>query len=79
MHFVLFMCIHINFRIDMLQCYLGQFPLAGTSAQWLSLFPVINDVQDTSAEERASSPALAVPFLPTSMALYQMLKHKLII
>ena len=78
MHFVLLMRIHINSRTEVLQQYL-QFPLAGTSAQWLSLFPVINDVQENSPEKRPSSPALAEPFLPTLMALYQMLKHELII
>lgn len=79
MRFVLFLRIHINSRTEVLQQYLGQFPLAGTSAQWLSLFPLINDVQDTSPEKGAGSPALAEPFLPTLMALYQMLKHELII
>lgn len=62
----------------MLQQYVGKCPIAGTSAQWCSLFPVTNGLQNTSPEKKASSPALAKLFLPTLLAPYQMLKHEII-
>lgn len=78
MHFCLLIHIHINSRTEILQQYLGKLCLAGTSAPWFSLSPVINDVHDISPEKTAGSLAFAEPFLPTLMVLYQMLKHELI-
>lgn len=79
LQYILFVCIHTNFRTEVPQQYVGQCPIAGNSAQWRSLFPVINDLQNTSPEKKASSPALAKLYLPTLMAPYQMLKHEIII
>lgn len=52
MHFALF--VHLNSRTEVLQQCLRQFPRAGTSARWFSLFPVINNMQDSRAESKLS-------------------------